>query len=205
MRAKCEATGRPKRSDPSRSEPRRPPRSSRRRPGRLVVGAGHEVPPHRDRLAEGSATEQQEPGPAGGRDGDRVAADGEVRDRVGDHRPGPRRRPHRPPPGWRARGSGRPGARLSFPRRRWQADVGPHQRRVGPGGGAGAAERADEHRAEAGAELGLGQLGVVLEGGVAVAGRVRLRHPQLHAVRRRPDGSSASPRRGRRRVRRSSG
>ncbi len=47
-----------------------------------------------------------------------------------------------------------------------------------------AGERADEDGGGGRAQLDLGQLGVVLEGGVAVTGRLRLGHPQLHALER---------------------
>jgi hypothetical protein len=67
---------------------------------------------------------------------------------------------------------------------RAQRDVQPDERGVGARGGGGAVEIAHQHGDLGARRLGAGQLGVVLERRLAVPRRLRLGHPELHAVQR---------------------
>ena len=148
-------------------------------PVHLLAAAADEVPPHDDPLGERLAAEQQCTHRPGGGQVKGLPPPAQVGQRArADCRAPHRQRAVQHYEGVLERGVEGQRDRAAAP----GGELRPEQRRVGPGRGRGAGQRADQHGDPGGAEAGDRQLGVVLERGRAVAGALRLRHPQLDAV-----------------------
>ena len=148
--------------------------------GDLVLGPGHVVPPHQELLGERHAADEKGARLGAAPESAFVATLPEVREVAWDHGLAvhvDRSLEHHHGVlvvGYQ-RQRGGPGP---------QAEVGADVVGVAPGGGALAGELPDEERADRAVELHRGQIGVVLEVGLAVAARVGLGDPELDAVQR---------------------
>ena len=150
--------------------------------GHLVTGAGDEVPPHEHGLGEGHAAEDQGAERRVGLERALVAAQAEIGQdaRLDDCVPHPYATVEdhkRVLVVGAERDDDRAGA--------LDPQLDAHVRRVAPCRGLGAGEVPDQHGGRAAVDLQAGQLGVVLEGRVAVAGGLGLGHPELDRVQHR--------------------